>query len=69
MTKKPTPTQKKILENAAGIRTHYPKNRSESGGWSGANLVCRRNGWTDFSGNITNAGRAAIGLPPISVKE
>lgn len=59
--KRPTPTQIKILEDAAGIRNHRPNGRSEHGGWSGALVVCRRNGWIDARGQITDAGRAALG--------
>lgn len=64
--KKPTPTQRKILESAAGVAEHRPSGRSEHGGWSGAYVVCRRNGWTDNHGAITDAGREAMGLPPLS---
>jgi len=59
--KKPTPTQRKILENAAGVERHFPRGRSESGGWHGAFVVCRRNGWLDARDQITEAGRVALG--------
>lgn len=67
--KKPTATQRKILETAAGVANHRPSGRSEHGGWSGAHVVCRCNGWTDNRGQITDAGREAIGLPPLKRAE
>ena len=57
---KPSPTQRKILENAAGIANHYPFGRSQHGGWSGAIVACHRRGWFDSRGEITTAGLTAI---------
>ena len=60
--KKPTPTQRMILENAAGIADHRPFGRSQHGGWSGSYVACHRNGWlAGRSGEITTAGLRAIG--------
>lgn len=61
MAKKPTPTQRMILENAAGLADHRPSGRSQSGGWSGARVACNVNGWLDSAGRITTAGLRAIG--------
>jgi hypothetical protein len=63
--KKPTLTQRKILETAAGLASHRPRGNSQHGGWSAAYLVCRRNGWTDDRGNITEAGRALLAPAPL----
>nr|WP_298099713.1 hypothetical protein [uncultured Shinella sp.] len=58
--KKPSLTQRKILETAAGLANHRPHGRSQHGGWSSAYLVCRHNNWTDRMGLITVAGLIAI---------
>lgn len=60
-TKKPTPAQRRALENlAAGRRADaHCRTRSDHGGMS-ATLVClHQSGWMDGDG-ITAAGRAAI---------
>lgn len=61
--KKPSPTQRKVLENAAGIASHRPYGMSQHGGWISAKTACHRNNWLVEHDVITDAGRAAIGLP------
>lgn len=59
--KKPTPAQRRALENlAAGRRADaHCRTRSDHGGMS-ATLVClHKAGWMDHDG-ITEAGRSAI---------
>lgn len=59
---KPTPTQRKILENLAAGRASshgMPPGRSHAGGWDGAIMSLHRRGWINRDG-ITDAGRQAI---------
>lgn len=58
--KKPTKTQVLLLENAAGMANHLPKNRSQSGGWNGAKVACFAKGWIDSRGQITPEGQLEI---------
>jgi len=62
--KKPTITQRKILETAAGLADHRPQGRSQHGGWTSAYAVCRQNGWIGRDGKTTEAGMQAIGRAP-----
>lgn len=61
--KTPSPTMRKILENAAGLANHRPSGRSQYGGWSESLVACHRNAWLVRSGEITPAGLEAIGVP------
>ncbi len=60
MDKKPTPTQIKLLENAAGRQPpHRPFGNSQHGGWDRAMVSCHRNGWLE-KGKITERGEAVL---------
>lgn len=56
-----TPTQRKILENAAGkTPPHRPHGRSQHGGWSAALISCYQRKWIREGNIITDAGRKAL---------
>ncbi|MQB09703.1 hypothetical protein DXT96_07520 [Agrobacterium sp. ICMP 6402] len=56
-----TPTQRKILENAAGkTPPHRPQGRAQHGGWSGAMVTCYQRKWLREGNIITDEGRKAL---------
>lgn len=61
MTKKPTPSQRRALENmAAGLPANaHCRSRSDHGGFSHTIVSLHKAGWMNSSG-ITDAGRAAL---------
>jgi hypothetical protein len=62
MSDKPTPAQRRVLENLiAGRRATFgfAPGRSMAGGLSGTFVALNRKGWTK-EGQITEAGRAAV---------
>ncbi len=65
--KRPTPTQRRILENArAGRKLDDGRagTQSSAAGWGCSITSCVRAGWLDRNYRLTDAGRAIIGETP-----
>lgn len=65
--KKPSPAQRRVLEHLAAGRPSdwHCRTQSDHGGLSGTVVSLHRNGWMRDA-EITDAGRAAIGLEPLA---
>lgn len=69
MKARPSPAQRRVLENLAAGRASdfHCRTRSDHGGLVGTILSLRKRGWIDHQGEITEAGRALVLAPQSKV--